>query len=847
MADFEHWAAKQNVADDFPTVATPNPARNLSENDGKMLHSNGSIPATHYDMNMVFIDALLRHLLWTGDEAFAKKMWPVIQRHLAWEKRCFDRDGLYEAYAAIWASDALEYNGGGAAHSTAYNEYANRMAARIARWIGEDAKPYETEADRIHQAMQNKLWLPDRGWYAEYQDVMGEKLIHPAAALWTIYHSIDSEVPNPFQAWQCLRYLDTSIAHIPVRGPGVPKADDGGNLYLLPESNWMPYMWSLNNVVTGENTHTALADWEGGRPEEAFKIFKGTMIDTMYSGMTPGNVPNLQASDPYRGESYTDFGDPLGITSRAFVEGLFGIRPDGIVGEVLIDPGFPMSWDHASINAADYAYDFKLQGRTENWKVESKFDAPMKLKLKLRARGDGVESVTVNGKEAKWENVAASVGWPRIEITTPEAALKYEVKVTWRGEMPANAVGPAVVAQGTPFGVKVSPAVLGTILDPQKTLDDVQTEADGFWAKAVGTLGARTAFAQVKQGDLSWWMPVEFEIRPAFEIVQTDSDKQDAADFRFRLRNNTTQAIDGPIGFSYADGTLREPMKIAPLSESNEVVLPANAVVPGGRGAAPGTTPITIDFGNGRSIQGSLLNWQVHAPAGGFEMVDMGGVFNDAVTKIFLNEYLSPRPTTCSLQIPLHGLGDWTGPTKTYDVDDRGLRRAAGKAGVYTLPNGVPFKTPGTSGTRNIAFSSQWDNYPKQVTVPLAGNAKHMYLLLAGSTTPMQSQLENGEIVVTYDDGTTEKLALRNPTNWWPIDQNYRIDDFAFRRPEPIPMRVELGTGDAYCPQDHELSPGGAATVLDMPLNQTKTLKSVTLHTEAYEIVMGVMGVTLQH
>ena len=55
------------------------------------------------------------------------------------------------------------------------------------------------------------------------------------------------------------------------------------------------------------------------------------------------------------------------------------------------------------------------------------------------------------------------------------------------------------------------------------------------------------------------------------------------------------------------------------------------------------------------------------------------------------------------------------------------------------------------------------------------------YLLLAGSTNHMQSRLDNGEVVITYADGSTERLALHNPTNWWLIDQDYFIDDYAFR------------------------------------------------------------------
>jgi hypothetical protein len=832
-AYFTYWAGRQNTKDDFPTVAVPNPARGLSENDGGMLHSNGSIPQTHYDMNLVYIDALFRHLLWTGDKDMARKMWPVIQRHLAWEKRLFDRDGLYEGYACIWASDALQYNGGGAAHSTAYNEFHNRMAARVATWIGEDPAPYEAEADRIHHAMQSRLWMPQLGWYAEYLDVMGEKQLHPAAALWSIYHTVDSRVPDPQQAWEAMRYVDTSIAQIPVRGPGLPE----GQYHVLPESNWMPYEWSLNNVVTGENSHTALAYWQAGRPEAGFNLLKSTMLDTMYLGMTPGNVPNLESYDPYRGESYTDFADPTGITSRALVEGLFGVRPDALLGELTIRPGFPLQWDHASFAGHDISYSFKLNGQSESWSVDMKFATPLKLQLQLPARGDGVQSVSINGQAVTWTNIDASVGTPWIEVDAPAAASHYDVTVQWRGGAPAPVAAEAVAVQGADLAASVAPAKLIDIADPQQALAKVQKWGDGFSAVATGAIGHRTVFAKVQQGDLTWSLPLEFDLRPGFEIVQ--SDQQDAGKLRFRIRNNTAAAVNGPAKISFDGQEVDQPISAASLAESSEITVPL--------GAAPvGTTHVKVDLGQSGAVEGDILNWQSRAGSDAkLEMVDLTGVLNDSVTRIFQNEYLTPRPQTCSLQMPIHGIGDWTGPTKTYAVDDSGLRRAAGSAGKWTSPPGVPFKTPGDAAAKNIAYTSQYDNYPRQITAPLTGHARHAYFLLAGSTNAMESQLENGEIVIAYADGTIDRLALRNPTNWWPIDKNYRIDDYAFRRPGPVPMRVALATGTAYLPETENAPRGGSGTVLDLPLNPAKELSSVTLHTESYEIVMGLMAVTL--
>ena len=93
----------------------------------------------HYDMNLCYIDELLWHFKWTGDLDYVRQMWPVITRHLAWEKLNYDpdNDGLYDAYACIWASDALYYNSGAVTHSSAYNYRANKTAAQLAEKIGE--------------------------------------------------------------------------------------------------------------------------------------------------------------------------------------------------------------------------------------------------------------------------------------------------------------------------------------------------------------------------------------------------------------------------------------------------------------------------------------------------------------------------------------------------------------------------------------------------------------------------------------------------------------------------------------------------------------------------------------
>jgi hypothetical protein len=180
QSHFDAYAKSQ-----FTTPLTgpnvPDPKTNLARQEEKIGNTlftsgyisrnpDGKLVAHHYDMNLVYIDALIRHFNWTGDLTYVKQMWPVLKRHLEWEKRNFDgdNDGLYDAYCCIWASDALEYSGSGVTHSSSYNYLANKSAAYLAKLIGEDPEPYRKESEKIINAMNTRLWMPSKGWYAEY-------------------------------------------------------------------------------------------------------------------------------------------------------------------------------------------------------------------------------------------------------------------------------------------------------------------------------------------------------------------------------------------------------------------------------------------------------------------------------------------------------------------------------------------------------------------------------------------------------------------------------------------------------------------------------------------------------
>ena len=225
--------------------------------------------------------------------------------------------------------------------------------------------------------------------------------------------------------------------------------------------------------------------------------------------------------------------------------------------------------------------------------------------------------------------------------------------------------------------------------------------------------------------------------------------------------------------------------------------------------------------------------------------------FNASVNDIFKNRYRSPRPQTTTLQIPVQGIGEWCHPQQTAEINDSVFRTMI-KDGIFQVA-GIPFRTPAQG--QNIVYTSLWDNYPDAVTIALKGKSTGAWLLMAGSTNHMQSRIDNGLVIATYADNTCDTLALRNPDNWCPIEQDYYIDGKAFQAASPRPYRVCLGTGDVSRDLGQVLNiqgvygreiPGGAAQLLRVSLNPRKQLKSLTLRTLSNDVVIGLMGITFE-
>ena len=241
------------------------------------------------------------------------------------------------------------------------------------------------------------------------------------------------------------------------------------------------------------------------------------------------------------------------------------------------------------------------------------------------------------------------------------------------------------------------------------------------------------------------------------------------------------------------------------------------------------------------------------APEGAvWSPVAMTNLFNGDIREIFQQKYLSPRPNTVSCRLAYNGITPWIGGLLAIDGNEVNwekinpvvqLDKVAGLTGENRLlrtPQGVVFGPVETCNppTKNIAFTSLWDNWPRKVSVPVNKTGEALWLLICGSTNPMQGRIANAVLLFHYADGKQERLELVPPFNFWSmlpfasIDYDYKKDGFAL--PKTPPPQVQLGKNCRAMVYGWKLRPG-------------VELKEVTLETLSQEVVIGLMGVSLMN
>jgi len=453
-----------------------------------------------YNMQECALDMMLYYLEWSGDMTLAADTFEDLCSMAEWERRTFDpKDtGLYQNVLNTWISDGHNYNGGGCAQSSAYNYRANLVLSKIAKKLGKDGSHFEQQAEKIKKALNEKLWVPNKGVIAESVDTMGNCMMHTAVELPTVYHVIDSDMIDDLRAYRTLRYTEKYIKNI------VTVGSDGRLCY---SSAWLPKQYSNCGIFPAENAHLALAYFKVGLKEEGKKILDG-IADCYFTGKNPGMAAHIQSPRGTCDFGDQDFSDVSSTYLRLVVEGLFGIRINHMDDVVSIAPGFPEDWEHADLTLKDLSLYYTRRGNQEIFNIHC--DRSLKKRIRVPMRAADVEVVLVDGQPVPYE-IAAGANNSFLLVETDKVG-SFQLRVT-HGKRPIPTVRvPETVLAGHELSFEISGGTLKEVMDISETLEELTVAGNHIYAKAKDIAGHHTLFLRVTSGKYDAWLAADYEI-----------------------------------------------------------------------------------------------------------------------------------------------------------------------------------------------------------------------------------------------------------------------------------------------------------------------------------------------
>lgn len=326
----------------------------------------------------------------TGDRSWLEYIYPIIKRSLDddalvvaassglikgetsfidWREQSYPR---WMQTADIYSSEAL---GTSVVHAQAL-----ATLAEIAAELGHkaEAKEYQAKADALKKAINDKLWLDDKGYYAMYNYGRNFNIINPRAETLGESLAILYDIAPAARAASITEHNPVTPFGAAIFFPQIADMPPYHNNSLWP---WVGAYWAMANAKAGNEQGTLEAIGSVFRPAALFATNKENFVLDNGDIATELNSSNMLWC----------LAGNLAITNRI----LFGIHfeKDGLA----FSPFVPKSL------AADRSLD--------NFRYRDAI-----LNISIRGYGDRIKSFKLNGKEQAPFIPASVKGINKVEI-----------------------------------------------------------------------------------------------------------------------------------------------------------------------------------------------------------------------------------------------------------------------------------------------------------------------------------------------------------------------------------------------------------------------------------------------
>jgi len=768
-----------------------------------------------------YLNCVYENWLWTADKEFVRQVWPDLKSIIAREIRQSDPDGdgLFAARFPYWGPENSSW-GPASEIQSAQMLRALSGASEMAEAIGDSsaATYYKGYADKTSTQLKSRLWNQELGMLG-YRDPMDVQMLQPEAA--AIFLPILRNTVDGVQAYQMLRYIKDDLWSEVV--PGVAR------------------IWTCNhfgrmhkNGPTPDIPLTAAAaGLVGGDVDKFWPVIKTVAHSYFYSSW-PGAQGDSIFPWGAGGASMNDHNDGRMPALYLLGRAMFGLEPDVPHNRLSIHPRIPSEWNRVNITTPDVAYKFERSPSKIRMEITTPRALAKTVYIPVR---QAVASVFIDGRPSSIA-LEPQVNNCELKVDVREG-IRNVIEVKLAGK-PVHVRAPRTVTRNEPFVVQVDGADGVELVDPQSCISSMERGKTEVRLTA-NEPGTRTAFLKVRSGEMSFFSPLDLDVRESVELLD-GKVANDSRSLELVVRNNGGSAMKGTgtlrtsgreQSFIYDLPTSGDAPLVIPLSDQLQQVL------------TPGLNNLSLSFGP-KTYNYNLVDWEImrNGTALSFSifersvMLDLAWFYHEQASSLFNTKWY--------YDVWQMGIDYPVLPPATYEWSNHRISDPAVNSPRFLSTPGVPFylatekKLGGVyqgaegGGPRNILPIANWRPYlyPTNIKINTEGKRLSKIYFLAYSWERGQKTYHpNVELVAHYRDGTQEVRQLIPPYSFTP--------QYGLRSVGRNPYRAEVvGSGLT-------LGKSAAADVYDLPLNPDQEVDSVEVRSVTSESLFAIFAITL--
>jgi hypothetical protein len=292
----------------------------------------------HVDISFQYLNTVAEYVAASGDKSFLQDHWQSVQAAYRYCQSLIDpKDGLPHIPAGKEGGDEQDRMSDELTLSASWVEAAKSFA-EMATWMGDASAATEARdaSETARQSAAKRYWDPKQEFWIDGYSPSGKEILNRSSSGDIV---IDQHL---FSEPQEQSLLD-ELASPNFQTDWGTRSTSTASGVFNPDSYAKGSVWAVGTAAS------AKAFWDGHRPTTAFSVWSGLAPWASLDSL--GHMDEVLAGDYYHEQ--TESVPEQTWSSASFfhtaVQGLLGLRVDGVTRQVIFAPHLPAGWNAVTV------------------------------------------------------------------------------------------------------------------------------------------------------------------------------------------------------------------------------------------------------------------------------------------------------------------------------------------------------------------------------------------------------------------------------------------------------------------------------------------------------------------